>query len=128
MHRVINFETELFEATTPKPHFINPCCFGEDLAAWLRDRLAPLGYAHEPAIQEDWGWSQPVEREGERAYLHIGWYDETKDPPQWHVSIERRGFLRGRVYGRDRAAAAEERLEDDIRSILAAEKRVKLLE
>jgi hypothetical protein len=29
-------ETDLFEHRRVKPHFINPSCFGEDCAKWLR--------------------------------------------------------------------------------------------
>ena len=50
MHRrAVTFRTDRFESRNPKPHFINPNCFGEDLVAWLRP--AP----GEP-IQEDYGW------------------------------------------------------------------------
>ncbi|MGN6391204.1 MAG: hypothetical protein ACTHM9_03010 [Gemmatimonadales bacterium] len=52
-------ETDLFEHRETKPHFINPCCFGEDFARWLRLQLTDLGSAgfelSEP-IQEDYGW------------------------------------------------------------------------
>jgi hypothetical protein len=36
MRDAITIETDLFEHREVKPHFINPCCFGEDFAAWLR--------------------------------------------------------------------------------------------
>jgi hypothetical protein len=35
----IMVETDLFEHREVKPHFINPCCFGEDFAAWLKQEL-----------------------------------------------------------------------------------------
>src|SRR5262249_30425150 len=34
MPNPIIIETDLFEHREVKPHFINPCCFGEDFAAW----------------------------------------------------------------------------------------------
>jgi len=49
----------LFEHRVVKPHFINPCCFGEDFAAWLKERLSPLvrsGFNFSNLIQEDYGW------------------------------------------------------------------------
>lgn len=55
----LTVETELFEHRDVKPHFINPCCFGEDFAAWLRDRLSGLvttGFEIGALIQEDYGW------------------------------------------------------------------------
>jgi len=42
MDSLITVETDLFEHRLVKPHFINPCCFGEDFAAWLIRELAPL--------------------------------------------------------------------------------------
>ena len=55
----ITIETDLFEHREVKPHFINPCCFGEDFAAWLRGKLTPLtaeGFLFADPIQEDYGW------------------------------------------------------------------------
>jgi hypothetical protein len=52
----ITVETDLFEHREVKPHFINPCCFGEDFAAWLKQELArfpELGVQLSEAIQED---------------------------------------------------------------------------
>jgi hypothetical protein len=46
-------------------HFINPCCFGEDLAAWLRSRLAEKNVHAGTPYQEDWGWELPVTLGGE---------------------------------------------------------------
>jgi hypothetical protein len=51
--------TALFEHLEVKPHFINPCCFGEDFAGWLRDRVRPTlpaAFALGDLIQEDYGW------------------------------------------------------------------------
>ena len=39
IHRDILFETDRFNVSEVKEHFINPCCFGEDLAEWLRQEL-----------------------------------------------------------------------------------------
>jgi hypothetical protein len=33
MEILMAVETDLFEHREVKPHFINPCCFGEDFAA-----------------------------------------------------------------------------------------------
>jgi hypothetical protein len=37
MRDTLTIETDLFEHKEMKPHFINPCCFGEDFAIWLVD-------------------------------------------------------------------------------------------
>ena len=48
--------TDMFEATTPGEHFINPRCFGEDFASYLRDRLGTEQISASAPIQEDYGW------------------------------------------------------------------------
>src|SRR5215468_8669597 len=56
---IFTVETDLFEHREVKPHFINPCCFGEDFASWLRGKLTPLtaeGFLFADPIQEDYGW------------------------------------------------------------------------
>ncbi len=37
MKTVAFFESEAFNHSEPKEYFINPCCFGDDLARWLMD-------------------------------------------------------------------------------------------
>ncbi|MGZ4841342.1 MAG: hypothetical protein ACXV5J_06325 [Candidatus Angelobacter sp.] len=59
MDELITVQTDLFNHRVVKPHFINPCCFGEDFAAWLREQLSPLadfGFKLSKIIQEDYGW------------------------------------------------------------------------
>ena len=56
MNQFITVETDLFEHREVKPHFINPCCFGEYFATWLRQQLRPLidsGFDFSTPIQED---------------------------------------------------------------------------
>ncbi len=55
----ITFTSSQFNCTEVKPHFINPCCFGENLAAWLREQLSKipdLDFKLSETIQEDYGW------------------------------------------------------------------------
>ena len=57
MKTVAVFESRAFNHTEPKEYFINPCCFGDDLARWLMEELAQqgIGVDDEPG-QEDFGW------------------------------------------------------------------------
>jgi hypothetical protein len=41
--RDILFKTSRFNLSRGGEHFTNPCCFGEDLAAWLRIELGNNG-------------------------------------------------------------------------------------
>jgi hypothetical protein len=59
MDLLITVQTELFNYREAKPHFINPCCFGEDFALWLKKKVSPLehsGFKLSEIIQEDYGW------------------------------------------------------------------------
>jgi hypothetical protein len=88
----LTLETELFEHREVKPHFINPCCFGEDFAAWLRPKLADLaseGFTVDEPIQEDYGWGFWVCREKESLWIALSYCGDgpSEEPAQWVVSI-----------------------------------------
>ena|SRR5690349_6808455 len=88
----ITIETDIFEHREVKPHFINPCCFGEDFAAWLRGGLAPLseeGFHFADAAQKDYGWGFWGSRGGDRFWIALSYVGEgpQEDPAQWVVSV-----------------------------------------
>ena len=57
LRTVVTFESTVFNMTEPKAYFINPCCFGDDLAQWLIKELRKLGMKpDEKPGQEDFGW------------------------------------------------------------------------
>ena len=81
--------TDRFEVSTPGSNFINPRCFGEDFANWLRSRLTRHNlYVSEP-VQEDWGWVLLVDFEERRFTVSIGVTDETigQTPASWRVGV-----------------------------------------
>jgi hypothetical protein len=45
MDTLITVETDMFEHREAKPHFLNPCCLGEDFALWLRALVEGTGFA-----------------------------------------------------------------------------------
>jgi hypothetical protein len=54
---VVTFESAAFNMTQPKPYFVNPCCFGDDVAEWLIRELRKQGIrTDEKPGQEDFGW------------------------------------------------------------------------
>lgn len=54
---VVTFKSSAFNTSEPKKYFINPSCFGDDLASWLIDQLRGKGYEVPDAPrQEDFGW------------------------------------------------------------------------
>jgi hypothetical protein len=40
---VVTFESTAFNMATPRDYFINPCCFGDDVAVWLIRELRKQG-------------------------------------------------------------------------------------
>jgi hypothetical protein len=45
MRSHVTFKTPRFNQTEVQPHFINPCCFGEDCIFWLIAELRGRGWA-----------------------------------------------------------------------------------
>jgi hypothetical protein len=89
----LRVETGLFEYREPKPHFINPNCFGEDFAAWLRERVAGFaaeGFEISAPIQEDYGWGFWISRAKDTFWVAISFVDQLEDASgaEWGVSVE----------------------------------------
>jgi hypothetical protein len=92
MHDELTIETGLFEHRAVQPHFINPCCFGEDFAGWLREKLSPLatsGFTLSEPIQEDYGWGFWGKRDKDAFWIALGLVGDgpSEEPPQWVVSL-----------------------------------------
>ena len=54
---LITFQSKEFNSTVPQEHFINDCCYGDDICKWLIEDLTKKGVDcdKEPG-QEDFGW------------------------------------------------------------------------
>ncbi len=93
MRDEITVETDLFEHREVKPHFINPCCFGEDFASWLRDKLAPLaaanGFLLAQPIQEDYGWGFWAAHPSGRFWIALSYVGDgpQEEPARWVASV-----------------------------------------
>lgn len=88
----IMVETDLFEHGEVKPHFINPCCFGEDFAAWLKQGLlhfTDLNLELSEAIQEDYGWGFWASRGKDRFWVALSYVGDgpQETPGQWVISV-----------------------------------------
>jgi hypothetical protein len=119
----ILFTTSRFNLTEVKEHFINPCCFGEDLAAWLRTTLRERGVDVSEPGQEDWGWYL-FARLGEDSYF-LGVNGNPDQPGadlgEWRVAVEKKRKIWQRVRGRGKIAASD-RMTVLIEEILQAQK------
>ena len=89
---LITVETDLFEHREVKPHFINPGCFGEDFAAWLKERLSvllPSEVTVSPAMQEDYGWGFCLHHGKDSFWVAVSYVGNgpAESPPQWVISL-----------------------------------------
>jgi hypothetical protein len=88
----INIETDRFEHREVKPHFINPCCFGEDFAVWLLTELSPLtasGFEFSEPIQEDYGWGLWAYHGKDPFWIALSYVGDgpTEEPAEWVISV-----------------------------------------
>src|SRR5208283_4797714 len=84
---VATFKSDLFNLTESKDYFVNPGCFGDDLARWLIERLRGKGVEVDPEPdQEDFGWYFNFVAADVPCCAVIGNVEESS----WFVVIERR--------------------------------------
>lgn len=79
------FRTNLFESRTPQPHFINPNCFGEDAAHWLRHRMQGLRFGFSAVFQEDYGWGFWADGQ---YWVAVVLLEASGEPPQWLIGVD----------------------------------------
>ena len=105
------FETDRFNLSQPKEYFINDCCYGDDLAAWLRGKLAEMSIEATQPGQEDWGWYLDVRHNGNSYFVGIGGnaQDETSgNRGEWRLMVEKHRSLMERLLGKNRLAGNED--------------------
>jgi len=98
---VVTFESKAFNMTNPKDYFINPCCFGDDVAQWIIGELRKQGMGtDERPGQEDFGWYLNFEAEGIGHTFVIGHRPngETEEGT-WIGWLERKRGLIGSILG-----------------------------
>lgn len=115
------FRTGRFNLSKVGDHFINECCFGEDLVAWLLDKVTAGGYTADEPYQEDWGWEVEFRRGSEKYFVGAsGTSDEETARPdygEWRVFVEQRLSIKDRLLRR----TYENALAAEIEKILSAE-------
>jgi len=129
----ITVETDLFEHQQVKPHFINPCCFGEDFATWLKHELSQRSdfqcELSEP-IQEDYGWGLWASRGKDRFWVALSYVGDgpQKAPAQWVISVTYDPGLnlaKRLLHKPDRQSL--EQLRERIRQVLESNEAIKVL-
>ena len=106
----VSFQSFAFNTTEPREYYINPSCFGDDLAKWLTVQLSGRGVktAGEPG-QEDFGWYVSFQIDDRKYDFVIGYRpgDESSEG-RWVGWLERKAGLFGSLLGaRRRGIKAE---------------------
>jgi len=103
----ILFKTSRFNLSKVGEHFINPCCFGEDLAALLLAKLSDRNIEVRQPYQEDWGWELPAKQGSDSYYLCMSGNSDNganKDEGEWRIIVEKRRSIWQRVSGAGKIA------------------------
>ncbi len=102
----IVFRTSRYNLSKVGAHFSNPCCLGEDLGAWLWDKLSQKGIEVREPYQEDWGGELPVTNGGQSYYLCVSGNADggaaSRDEGEWRVIVEKRRSIRERFADKGR--------------------------
>ena len=105
----IIFETDEFNLSKEYDHFINPCCFGEDVSNWLKPFLENIGIEVNDIYQEDWGWKLSCKSNGRSYYLGVSGISEEdcSDLGEWRVMITKRRSLIEGILGKNKLSRNE---------------------
>ena len=103
------FKTNRFNLSKVGEHFINPCCFGEDVVSWFRSKLVERGIQVTRTGQEDWGWYLFAHSGEIRYFVGVGGNSDESSPDpdqgEWRLVIERRRTLWERLLGKGQIAS-----------------------
>lgn len=105
MQPQVTFRSDRFNTAQPREHFIDPECFGDDVAAWLIQELRTRGVDVDPEPgQEDFGWYLRYRVHGAAYCFVLGLIPgDAAEPPCWAGWFEREtGFLAALLGGRNR--------------------------
>ena len=106
----ILFDAAGFNFTEPRDHFINPECFGDDVAAWLAAELTARGFPTTEPGQEDWGWYVEVTTGPDCYFVGVGCTGATDADPakgEWRLMVEKHRTLWQKLTGKNQPAADE---------------------
>ena len=121
---MVRFKTNRFNLSKVGTHFINPCCFGEDLAAWLRGKLTELGIETREPYQEDWGWELPARLPKGSYFLCISGNSEGShtdiDDGEWGIIVEKKRSV-GQVLTGNGKITADDEMVRTLEEILTKE-------
>lgn len=108
----ILFNTNRFNLSEVKAHFINDCCFGEDFAGWLDEKLQNNGLTTTEIFQEDWGWAFYIEYKGQKYFIgingNIGEKNAEINQGQWRIMIDKHRSFMEKILGKNNMDVTDE--------------------
>ena len=119
---VLSFETDKFNLTVEGDNFINPNCFGEDFANWLKPELEKKEIIVLDIYQEDWGWELVCSDSEQKYYLGVGGLTENRNlnHGEWRVMFTKKRNLLNIILGSQKLTR-EENIILIVKSILEQE-------
>jgi hypothetical protein len=101
VRRIVTFRSAAFNTRETKPYFINPGCFGDDVARWLIAELCKRSVdADKEPGQEDFGWYLDFRFASVRYLFVVGLRpDDELEGRSWILWIERNRGLFGSAFG-----------------------------
>jgi hypothetical protein len=111
VHLDILFDTDRFNLSVTKEHFINPCCFGEDLAAWLRSKLVENSIPTLDPGQEDRGWYIESTLGDASYFIGVGGAaNESAANPnegEWRIMVEKHRSIWDKLKGKNKTSRSD---------------------
>ena len=110
METGFQFLSTHFNTSVPKDYFINPGCYGDDLAEWLIARLnaSAIATSAKPG-QEDYGWYLTFVLDGTEYCVVVGFQpNDSESGDCWIGWVERHvGFFGSILGGRKRGISPD---------------------
>ena len=125
----ILFATNRFNLSEPKAHFTNPCCYGDDTAAWIRSKLTSIGVKTTEPAQEDWGWHLDVTHNQASYFLGIGGNPDSEtsgNQGQWRLMVQKHRSFTDKLLGKNKLSK-DEQIITTLSQIVGKEPDMKLL-
>lgn len=109
MRTVAIFRSGAFNVTESKDYFINPGCFGDDVARWMMERLKARGIETDAKPgQEDFGWYFNFQTSsGPHCCVIARRPAEDPSAGEWVLWLEHSAGLIGSLLGRRRKVSPD---------------------
>jgi len=116
MPRLLEFVSTEFPAYPGEEEKINPGCFGQRLAEFLRDNLPQHGFKPTTIYCEDWGWVVEIENESFRLWIGCGNRDDSEN--RFIAFIEPAKPYVWRLFRKIETAPVTERLAQALEAVI----------